>query len=490
MTAPASSSTLTETPAFDVAVIGGGLLGCFAARNLMRWKLSAVLLEARADVCSGISRANTAIVYPGYDNEPGSLKAEMTVRAGTGFGALCDELGVRFSRCGSLMVSYGPKADGVLRRKLQQGVKNGVKDLRLLSGEAALALEPALARGVSSALYSPGAGTVNPWELGLAACENALANGAKAYMNTPVTGISRAQGGYIVHTSRGSFSCRAVINCAGLSADKIQELLFPPSVQIAPTAADYLVLDKAAENAPAHIIQYEPEYGRGFSAVPTVDGSLLLGPSERENTADYATDPKGLSFIIEQTGKILPGLSMDMVIRSFAAVRPNSVRPDGRGTGSFVIENPGEGFWSFIGIKTPGMTCAQELGTYGADKAAEYLGADINSSFCPIRTGIKRAHGMSLEQRKNLIASDPDYGEVICHCEDITKAEILEAIRRGAVTVDGIKRRTGAAMGRCQGGRCQQELTSLLARELGIDVSRVTKDGPGSVILGGRHGTL
>ncbi len=473
---------------FDVVVIGGGLLGCFTARNLCRWNLRIALLEAREDVCTGISRANTAIVYPGYDHKPGTLKAELCVRANARFDALCRELDVPFSRCGSLMVSYGEKADAALRKKYENGLFLGVPGLRLLSGEEARKTEPLLAEGVSSALYAPTAGTVNPWELGIAACENAVANGVELWLNTRVLGIGRSKEGYRIETDRGLFSCRAVVNCAGLSADSVQELLFPTPVHIAPDGADYLILDKAAENRPTHIIQYEPEDGgKGLSAVPTVEGSLLLGPSERENETDFAVNAEGLSFVRERANFVLPGLDLRDTIRSFAAVRPNPRREDGSSIGSFVIEHPGPGFWSLIGIKTPGLTCADELGRTVAEKIAAELNAGVNEAFNGHRSGIKKMRGMSWEQRNAAIRANPDCGDVLCCCEDVTRAEVLEAIRRGATTMDGIKRRVGAGMGRCQGSRCQQKLIALLAQELGVSEAAVTKDGAGSEILGGRR---
>ena len=474
---------------FDVLVIGGGLLGCFAARNLCRRKLHIAVLEAREDVCTGISRANTAIVYPGYDHKPGTLKAEMTVRANARFDALCRELDVPFSRCGSLMVSCGPQADAVLRKKVENGLLLGVPGLRLLSGEEARKMEPALAEGVTSALYAPTAGTVNPWELGIAACENAAANGAEFCLSTRVLDIRRASEGYRVETDRGDYSCRAVVNCAGLTADRVQQLLFPTPVHIAPDAADYLILDRAAKNKPAHIIQYEPEDGgKGLSAVPTVEGSLLLGPSERENETDFAVSAAGLSFVRERAGRVLPGLDLNDAIRSFAAVRPNPQRSDGSSIGSFVIEHPGPGFWCLIGVKTPGLTCADELGSYVADRLAAELGAEENPAFDPCRPGIRRARDLPLAERAALVRENADYGEILCPCEGVTKAEVLEAIRRGAVSVDGVKRRVGAGMGRCQGSRCERAVMELLAEALGVPVTAVRKDGPGSEILEGSHG--
>ena len=502
----------------DVVVIGGGLLGCFAARNLCRRNLHIALLEAREDVCTGISRANTAIVYPGYDHKPGTLKAEMCVRANARFDALCRELDVPFSRCGSLMVSFGPQADAVLQKKYENGLSMGVlgpserenevdfaasaeglsfvreragcvlPGLRLMTGKEAAAMEPSLAAGVSSTLYAPTAGTVNPWELGIAASENAAANGAELCLNTRVQGIRRTMEGYRVETDHGDFSCRAVVNCAGINADRVQALLFPTPVRIAPDAADYLILDKASANRPGHIIQYEPEDGgKGFNAVPTVEGSLL-GPSERENEVDFAASAEGLSFVRERAGCVLPGLDLNDTIRSFAAVRPNPQREDGSSIGSFVIEHPGPAFWSLIGIKTPGLTCADELGRYLADKLADELGAEENPTFDPCRPGIRRARNLPLSQRAALIRENAAYGEIVCPCEGVTKAEVLEAIRRGAVSVDGVKRRVGAGMGRCQGSRCARAVMELLAEALGIPVTAVRKDGPGSEILEGGYG--
>ena len=468
----------------DVAVIGGGLLGCFSARELSRWKLDIVLIEAREDVCTGISRANTAIVYPGYDHKPGTLKAEMTVRANRSFDRLCKELDIPFSRCGSLMLSYGPRADTVLQKKLLQGQENGVPGLCLLSADEVKRLEPTLASGLSLALYAPTAGTVNPWQLGIAACENAARNGTELLLNTSVLAMREEAGTYVLETDKGLLSARAVVNCAGIAADGIQELLFPSSVRIIPTAGDYLVLDKLSANKPTHILEYEPEdKEKGMTVVPTVEGSLLLGPTERGNVVDFATTERGLTSVRTWAEWLLPGLVSGNVIRSFAAVRPNPQRPDGSSIKSFCIEHPAKCFWSLIGIKTPGLTCARELGFYIAEQLAKELSAEENPYFDPVRHGIRRSGEMSFEERKARVEQNPDYGEVFCFCEDITKAEALEAIRRGAVTIDGVKRRVGTGMGRCQGARCEKKIAELLAETLGIPESAVLKDGPGSKIV-------
>ena len=232
--------------AYDVAVIGGGILGCFAARNVRRWNLSVALLEAAEDVCTGITRANSAVVYAGYDNKPGSRKAEMTVRGNGNYESLCRELEVPFCRCGSLLVTYDGASLPKLQKKLNEGLKNGVPGLRLLTGAEAQAMEPMLRPGVAGALYAPSTGTVNPWLLGIAAFENAVENGAVAYRNTAVTDIEKTDTGYLLKTNRGTIPCRTVINCAGLFADRVQELLFPRSTRLHWDGAEYLVLDEAA----------------------------------------------------------------------------------------------------------------------------------------------------------------------------------------------------------------------------------------------------
>ena len=476
---------------FDAAVIGAGVLGCFAARELSRYKIDTVLFEAREDVCTGVTRANTAVVYPGYDHKPGTLKAEMTVRANASFNRLCEELDVPFSRCGSLMLSYGQKADEVLRKKLRQGLVNGVPGLRLLSPEETYAMEPGLAPGLSTALYSPSAGTVNPWQLGIAACENAVQNGVQLRLNTRVIAMHADAGGFVLETDRGTFAVKAVLNCAGLASDVVQELLFPSAVHIVPTAGDYLVLDRACAQMPARIIEYEPEDGtKGLTAVPTVEGSLLLGTTERINTVCYATEESGISEVKAMAVRLFPGLDCNDVIRSFAAVRPNPISRDGKDINSFCIEHPAKLFWSLIGIKTPGLTCARELGFYLAGRLAEEMAAEADPQFDPVRHGIRSVRGLSFVERESLVRQNSDYGEIICFCEDITRAEVLEAIRRGAVTVDGVKRRIGTGMGRCQGARCGQKIAAMLSEQLGISESTVMKDGPGSVIVRAGHEKL
>ena len=430
---------------YDAVVIGGGILGCFVARNLRRWNISVLLLEKEDDVCKGITRANSAIVYPGYDNKPGSLKAELTVRGNANMDALCEELEVPFSRCGSLLVTYDPEAIPKLERKLKNGIRNSVPGVRLLSGSEAEAMEPLLAKGVTAAVYAPTTGTVNPWQLGIAACENAVSNGAEVLCGTEILAIRQEDGGYVVETNKDAFACKTVFNCAGLFADKVQELLFPPSTRLELDGAEYLVFDTLMPKPDRVIFLQAESCGKGITAIPCVEGNLLISGVRKPLEIPFGTTAEGLRELHTAAKELLPDVDVSKVIRSFGAVRPNPYRENGESIHDFCIENPAPGFYSLIGIKTPGLTASNELGLLLARKAAGYLGAEENQKFDP--------------RRKAITEKD---NEIICQCEGITRAEIIEAIRRGAATLDGVKRRVGSGMGRCQGSRCSLKIEKLL----------------------------
>lgn len=495
---------MEQAKSFDAVVIGGGVLGCFAARALCRRGLRVAVAERREDVCTGVSRANTAIVYGGYDTHPGTLKTRLTVASNRQFDQLCSELGVRFRRCGSLMVAFGPRGVRSLERKLEQGRENGVEGLRILNREETLKLEPALSPAVEKSLWCPGVGTVDPWELCLAAAENAADNGTEFLLNTEVTGLRRLEDGYEVETDRGTLRCRAVVNCAGLQADRVAELLHRPTIRIVPTKGDYFVLDTPAGELVRHVIFHEPEEkGKGLTVVPTVDGNILLGPSEEAalDRDDRATEGEGLDFLRTLAGQVVTGLPLEQTIRTFAAVRPNpyealidpetgAVTLSQKSIGEFMVTQVEEypGMVSFIGVKTPGLTCAWQLGEYAAALLEPWLGhPSLDSAFRPEHQAPVRTAELAPEELAALIARDPAYGRLVCRCRRVSEGEIRDAVRRspGAVTVDGIKYRTGAGMGRCQGSRCTQRVVELLARELGVAPGQVEKGVPGSWIIRG-----
>ena len=463
----------------DALIIGAGLLGCFTARNLAKYDIDVTVLEKEDDVCRGISKANTGIIYSGYDNRPGTEKQKLCIQANEAFGRLCRELEVPFRRTGSLMVSYGPAGDAVIARKYRDGLEGGTKGLRLLSGCEAEAMEPALAKGISSALYSDGTGTVDPWELCIAAYENAKENGVKFIFGCPVTDIKRENGGFIIKTGEDTFAAKTVVNAAGLSSDVIREMTEKPLIRLYPTAADYIVLDRSAGNTIKHIVFHEGEYGKGLTLVPTVDGNILIGPTNREASgeelrdSDMRTDRSGLDHLKELCREVVPGLDLSRQIRTFGSLRPDPYYVslcDGdivkREDNIKDIRITGEdGLFSLIGVKTPGLTFSNELGNIVADRAAAYAGkTKMNEGFDPHRKAIVRARDLSEEERADMIRKDPDYGDVICSCMDVTRSELIQAVRRGAHNFESVKRRTGAGLGKCQGSRCRRRIMDIIAK--------------------------
>ena len=461
----------------DVLIIGAGLLGCFTARNLARYEADILVLEKEQDVSRGISKANTGIIYPGYDNRPGSLKSKLCVQANEAFDALARELDVPFQRPGSLMISYGPRADEVIRRKFLDGTAAGVKGLELLSGSDASRLEPCLEGGITSALYSRSTGTLDPWELCIAAYENARDNGAQFRFGSEVLSIKRESGRFLVETGTESFTAGAVVNSAGLCSDKVRELVEKPLVRLYPSAADYIILDPCESAKIRHIIFHEGEQGKGLTLVPTVDGNILVGPTNHE--PDYLTgsgtgfrvSAGGLSELTQLCRKIVPSLDLEKQIRSFGSLRPNPyrvheksgriVRDDARIKDFSLLEE--DGFFSLIGIKTPGLTFSNELGRLTAQKAAAYTGrTSLRKDFDPCRKAIPRTRDLSVDERADLIRKDSGYGEILCGCMCVSKSEILQAAERGARDFEAVKRRTGAGMGRCQGSRCRKRIQDCL----------------------------
>ena len=482
----------------DIVIIGAGLLGCFAARALAAYDLAVTVLEAREDVCTGVSRANTGIVYAGYDTKPGTLKTRLCVAGSRGMAALCRELDVPFSPCGSLMVACGERAEAVLRKKYAAGQENGVDGLRLLTGDETLAMEPNLTPRVTAGLWAPGAGTLDPWALGIAAFENARANGVEFRFRAAVRSMRRSGDGFVLETENETWHARAVLNCAGLASDRVREMCERPLVRLFPSAADYLVLDDTARGFVRHVVFHEPEEkGKGLTLVPTVAGNLLVGPTERDREgAPGATDAGGLARLRALCAEIVPALDLGQTIRSFGADRPNPYyvreengvwQPEARGIGSFTVLAEA-GLVSLIGIKTPGLTAAKPLGDYAAEKLLAHLGgAEKKPGFDPCRRAIPEPLRMPADAAAALLSSDPDYGRIVCRCRGVSEGAVREAIRRGAVTLDGVKRRTGAGMGRCQGGFCMQRVLELLAEAQGVGAAAVCKDGPGSEVL---YGTL
>ncbi len=457
----------------DVLVIGAGLLGCFTARNLTRYEMDVLVLEKECDVSRGISKANTGIIYTGYDNKPGTLKSKLCIQANEAFDALTRQLGVPFTRPGSLLIGFGPNADQVIRRKYLDGMRAGVRGIELLTGDRAKELEPGITDGITSAMYSRSTGTINPWELCIAAYENARDNGAQFRFDREVRAIRKEDGRFLVETDADQYSAAAVVNAAGLYADQVRELIRKPLVRLYPTAADYMVLDISEKGKINHIIFHEGENGKGLTLVPTVDGNLLAGPVNRApedgrlSASGFTVSSAGLAELKSLIRRIAPSVDPERQIRAFGSLRPNLykvheesgkiVREETRFKDFSLLEE--DGFFSLIGIKTPGLTFSNELGRLAADKAAAFAGRTaLRKSYNPCRNPIERTREMPESELAAKIQKDPGRGEIICGCMNVSRSEILQAVARGASDFEGVRRRTGAGMGRCQGSRCRKRI--------------------------------
>ncbi len=472
---------------YDIVIIGGGVTGGMIARELMRYQLSVCILEKENDVAKGATRANSAIVHAGFDAHEGSLKARMNVRGSEQMEAVCRELGVKYRRNGSLVIGFSDEDRAMLECLLERGQKNGVKGLELLDRDAVKALEPNVSDKVTCALHAPTGAIICPYELCIAAIGNAMDNGAELRCNFEVAHISRDESGYTVIATDGeTVKARRVINAAGVYADAIARMVGDESFSIHPRRGEYILLDRAVGGLVEHTLFRTPgKMGKGILVTPTVDGNLLVGPTseDRADKADTATTQAGLSRVMQEAGEDLAGgIPFGQSITSFCGLRAVG------DTGDFII-NIWDGFIHVAGIESPGLSSAPAIAEY----VIELLRTDgvvltEKSDYDPHRAAYHAFREASVEKKNAMIAQDPAYGRVICRCETLTEGEIVEAIRRNppACDIDGVKRRTRAGMGRCQGGFCGTYVMELIARECGIPFEDVTKAGGESRMVVGK----
>jgi len=469
---------------YDVLVIGCGVTGAACTYALSRFDLRIGVLERSSDVANGTTKANSAIVHAGFDPAPGTLMAKLNVRGCALMSGLCEKLDVPFRNNGSLVLAFDEADKAHLQKLYDRGCANGVPGLALLDGAAVRSMEPELSGEVVGALYAPTAGIVNPWELGLAMAETGVRNGAELFLNTAVTGIEKcADGSFCAHTDKGDFSARYILSAAGVQCGEIRAMLETPDYTVTPTRGQYYLLDKSEGSRVSRtIFQCPNEKGKGILVSPTVHGNLIVGPDAIPGAADdCTTDSDGLAAVGAAAKRSVPGVDLRQNIRNFAGVRANSDRDD------FIIEQSKAfpGFFDFAGVKSPGLTAAPAIGEYAVELLRE-AGLELKEkeTFIDSRTRV-RFKELSDKDKNEMIARDPAYGRVICRCETVTEGEILAAMRSPIppTTVNGVKRRVGAGMGRCQGGFCSPKVHELLVRELGIDWLEVCLEEPGSEIL-------
>ena len=497
---------------YDIAVIGAGVVGGMIARALSAYRLRVCILEKGHDVAVGASCANSAIVHAGFDAHEGSLKAKLNVRGSELMAGVCEELGVKYKNNGSLVIGFGEEDRETVESLRRRGEANGVKGLKVIDQAELRRLEPNISENAVCALWAPTGAIVCPYELTIAAVGNAMDNGAELKLDFRVSGIEKIPGGYRVFGAAGTgaaagqnaagadadgtvaacaengavLETRYIINAAGVHADEIARMVGDDSFSIHPRRGEYVLLDKECGGLVSHTIFRTPtKMGKGILVTPTVDGNLLTGPTsvDMQDKEDKATTAEGLARVMSEAQENVRGIPFGKSITSFCGLRAVG------STGDFIINRFGEGFFNVAGIESPGLSSAPAIAEYVLSLLREAgVALEPKADYNPRRPAMHAFREATIEEKNRIIRENPAYGRVICRCETVTEGEILAAIRTNPRPrdLDGVKRRTRAQMGRCQGGFCSPYIVELLAEELHIPYEAVTKFGGGSVVNVGR----
>ncbi len=471
---------------YDVAIVGAGVVGSAIARELSKYKVNACVIERDEDVCNGTSKANSAIVHAGFDAKPGTLKAKLNVRGNEMMDQLSKDLDFPFKRNGSLVVCTKDQDPSLLDELLEKGKANGVPDVTILNRDELIAMEPNLADNVVKALYAPTGAIVCPFHLTMALAENAADNGVTFFLNTEVTSIAKKDDYYEISTDKDTIEAKVVVNAAGVYADKFNNMVSANKLEIIARRGQYMLLDKdAGSHVEKTIFQLPSKMGKGVLVTPTVHGNLLVGPTAEDidDKEGVNTTMEGLDSLGATASQSVKNVPLRQVITSFAGLRAHEVN------GDFVIgeAEDAKGFFNAAGIESPGLSSAPAIGEMVAGLVAEHLSLEKNPNFNGTRKGILNPANLSIEERNELIKKQPAYGNIICRCEMVTEGEILDAIHRtlGARSLDGVKRRTRAGMGRCQAGFCSPRTMEILEREVPMSMFDVTKNGKDAKIVYG-----
>ncbi len=469
---------------YDVVVIGAGVVGGMIARLLSFNEGKICIVEKESDIAMGATKANSAIVHAGFDAKAGSLKAKLNVLGSKMMKQVCEDLSVSYKNNGSLVVGYSEEDKEKLLELLENGNKNGVSGLEIIDGERLRKLEPNLSESVTCALYAPTGAIVCPYELTESCIGNAMDNGAELKLDFCVEEIKSNKDGYEIISANGKkITTKCVINAAGVYSDSISEMVNDKEFTVHPRRGEYMLLDKECGDLVRHTIFTVPtKMGKGILVSPTVDNNLLLGPTsvDMEDKTDKKTTKSGLDSVAENAKIMVKNLDLRMVITSFCGLR--SVGD----TGDFIINMPKENFVNVAGIESPGLSSAPAIAEYVIDMLRK-SGFELKEKkdYKKTRSSYKHFKNWDIEQKNEMIKKDATFGNIICRCEGISEGEILSAIRTNPKPrdLDGVKRRTRAQMGRCQGGFCSPYIMKLLAEEMGVSMESITKSGEGSYVL-------
>ncbi|MEW9078909.1 NAD(P)/FAD-dependent oxidoreductase [Terrisporobacter glycolicus] len=469
----------------DIVIIGAGVIGCSIARELSKYNLDVAVIDKNQDISEGISKANSGIIHGGYNEKKGTLKAKLNLEANKIIEFLSEELEFSFKRNGSLVLAFNEDEFKKLKKLKSNGEELGINELEILGKSEVLDLEENINDDVVGALHVKNSGIVSPYEMTLAFAENACENGVDFLLGYEVTDIKKCEDSYtLIINDKESIEAKIIINAAGLVGAFLNNLVSETKYEIEGVKGEYCLLDKTAgELCKKTLFQVPSDLSKGILVTPTVDGNLLIGPNAiPSEDEDVKTTREGIDEIIEKSKKTMKKIPFAKVLNTFSGIRPKVKTKD------FIIEEArdAKNFINVIGIDSPGLTCAPAIANYVIDLIKDGIKLEEKTNFKPHRTKMIRMSELSIEEKNKLIAENPAYGKMICKCEFVTEGEIIDSIKRplGARTLDGVKRRTRAMMGGCQGIGCMIPISDILSRELDIDISEVNKDIESSSVVG------
>lgn len=452
----------------DVVIVGGGAIGTSIARELSKYKLDILLLEKNNDICEETTKANSAIIHGGYDAEPGSLKARLNVEGTAMFEQLSKDLEFVYKNIGSLVIAFNEEDKLMLEELYSRGMQNGVLGMEIIDGDAARELEPLVSDEVIAALYCKSAGIVDPFNYTYAMMENAIDNGASLQVEKEVIGLEKHEDYILVKTNDGEYKTRYLINAAGLNSDKLANMAGDFDFKLIPTKGIYRLLRKDPKfNLGKVLFQTPTKKGKGVLVTATYEGNTMVGPTSEmiKELVDPIPQEESLETLDKLAKRSIPSLDLKKTIRIFVGIR---AKPNTRDFMIYPSKNM-EGVVHAAGIESPGLSSAPAIALYVKDILEEIgLELEAKEDFNPYRKRIPRVAKLSKEEQEELMEENDKYAQRVCRCETVSEAEVVQAIERGAVTVDGVKRRVRAGMGFCQGNYCRPKVSALLARELHI----------------------
>ncbi|MGC8818643.1 MAG: NAD(P)/FAD-dependent oxidoreductase [Athalassotoga sp.] len=464
-----------------IAIIGAGVVGSLIARELTKYEAEIEIFEKYPDVGWGVTKANSGVIHAGYDDEPGTVRSKYCTHGNSLYTKLSYELGFPIKRTGSLVAAFDDEEVKVLEKLLDYGKKNGVEGLKILDKYESLEKEPNLSKMVIASLWAPSTGIIGPWEVAQAAIENAIDNGAKIHLSTEVKGIKKANKKVLVEVDDRDYEFDFVVNASGLWADVLAESAGVKVTPLHPRKGEYILLDQS-DLVRTVVFPVPSKAGKGILVLPTIHNTTLLGPTSEDLPPDWRdrneTTAEGIRKIIENTKKLVPSINLSKSIRTFAGLRPENDLKD------FVVVKE-ENMVNVVATRSPGLTSAPAMAEDIANWIVGLRSLKLNKNFNPYRKPIPRPYEMEDEEKEKLIRENPAFGRVICRCNKVTEGEVIEAIKRGARTLDGVKLRTTAMFGRCQGSFCTVNIMKIIKRETGMNFEDIEKNLPSSKVVDG-----